>query len=174
METKTWKLDTTHSNIGFSIKHMMFTNVKGNFETYEGGLTMNGDDFENAQLEFNADVASINTNNADRDGHLKSADFFDVEKFPALTFKSTSIRKTGDHTYDLEGDLTMRGETKKVQLKAVYSGLMKDPFGNTKIGLNINGKVNRKDWGLNWNAGLETGGLLVSEDVKFDIETQLI
>lgn len=174
METKNWKLDTTHSTIGFSIKHMMFTNVRGNFDLYEGGVTMTGDDFEQAKIEFNAEIASINTKNADRDGHLKSADFFDAEQFPNLTFKSSSIKKTGDHMYDIEGDLSMHGVTKPVQLKAVYSGLMKDPFGNIKIGLNLNGKINRKDWGLNWNAGLEAGGLLVGEEVRLDIETQLV
>ncbi|SFJ28171.1 YceI family protein [Myroides guanonis] len=174
MEAKIWKLDTTHSNIGFSIKHMMFTNVKGSFEKYDGSLKMNESDFENAQIEFSAEIASISTNNTDRDAHLRSADFFDAEQFPTLKFKSTSIVKKGDHDYDLTGDLTIHGVTKPVLLKAEFSGLMKDPFGNTKIGLNINGKVNRKDWGLNWNAGLEAGGLLVSEDVKFDIETQLV
>lgn len=174
METKIWKLDTTHTNIGFSIKHMMFTNVKGKFDKYDGSLSMKDSDFENALIEFSAEIASINTNNEGRDAHLRSADFFDVEQFPALTFKSTSISKKGAHDYEVVGELTMHGVTKTVNLNAEFSGLMKDPFGNIKIGLNITGKVNRKDWGLNWNAGMETGGVLVSENVIFDIETQLV
>lgn len=174
METKIWKLDPTHSNIGFSIKHMMFTNVKGNFKEYEGTVVVNDTDYEHAQLNFTAQIDSINTNNADRDNHLKSADFFDASKYPTLQFESTSLDKKDAHNFTLNGTLTMHGTSKPIALDAEFSTPMKDPFGNTKIGLNITGKINRKDWNLNWNSTLETGGLLVGEDVKFDIEIQLV
>lgn len=174
MEAKTWKLDQTHSNIGFSIKHMMFTNVKGNFEDYQGEIKMEGTNLEKASLTFTAQVDSINTGNKDRDNHLKSPDFFDTAQFPTISFNSNSITHQKENEYLIQGDLNMHGISKPVVLNAEFSGLMQDPFGNTKIGLNINGKINRKDWGLNWNSTLETGGLLVGEDVKFDIEVQLV
>lgn len=174
METKNWKLDPTHSNIGFSIKHMMFTNVKGNFEKYEGTIVLNDTDYEHAKITFTAQIDSINTNNADRDNHLKSADFFDASQHPTLQFESTSLDKKDAHNFILNGMLTMHGTSKPVALNAEFSAPMKDPFGNTKIGLNITGKINRKDWNLNWNSTLETGGVLVGEDVKFDIEVQLV
>lgn len=172
MESKIWKIDTTHSNIGFKIKHMMFTNVKGNFNSYSASVEMPESNFEKAKLTFEADTSSINTNNADRDNHLKSADFFDAEQFPTVKFESTNIAKKSDNEYAVTGNLTMHGVTQPVTLNAEYSGLMKDPWGNTKLALSLEGKVNRKDWGLNWNSALESGGVLVSENVNFDIETQ--
>jgi polyisoprenoid-binding protein YceI len=173
MATTKWAIDPTHSEIGFKVKHMMFTNVSGNFKTYEATITAEDDTLENANIEFSADINSINTNNTDRDNHLISGDFFDVEKFPKLTFKATSFTKEGDD-YELTGDLTLKGVTKSVKFPAEFSGLMKDPWGNTKAGLNIYGKINRKDWGLNYNAALETGGVLIGEEVKLNIELQLI
>lgn len=173
MATTKWAIDPTHSEIGFKVKHMMFTNVSGTFGTYDATITTEDDSFENASIEFSADINSISTNNADRDNHLKSGDFFDAENHPKLTFKAASFTKDGDD-YELTGDLTLRGVTKSVKLSAEFSGLMKDPWGNTKAGLNISGKINRKDWGLNWNSALETGGVLVSEEVKLNIELQLI
>ena len=172
MTTTKWSIDPTHSSIGFVVKHMMFTNVRGNFEKYDAKITSNEADFSDATIEFSADIDSINTNNADRDKHLKSADFFDVEKNPKLTFKASSFTQTGDN-YEIAGDLSMHGVTKFVKFPAEFSGMMTDPWGNTKAGLNISGKINRKDWGLNWNSALETGGILVSEDVKLEIELQL-
>jgi polyisoprenoid-binding protein YceI len=172
MESKIWKIDTTHSNIGFKIKHMMFTNVKGNFNSYSASVEMPESNFEKAKLTFEADASSINTNNADRDNHLKSADFFDAEQFPTVKFESTNISKKSDNGYAVTGNLTMHGVTQPVTLNAEYSGLMKDPWGNTKLALSLEGKVNRKEWGLNWNSALESGGVLVSENVNFDIETQ--
>ena len=172
MSTTRWAIDPTHSSVGFKVKHMMFTNVKGNFEKYEATIISDGDDFTNASIEFSADINSINTNNADRDTHLKSGDFFDAENHPKLTFKASSFTKSGDD-YEIAGDLSMRGVTKFVKFPAEFSGLMTDPWGNTKAGLNISGKINRKDWGLNWNSALETGGVLVSEEVKLEIELQL-
>ena len=172
MATTKWSIDPTHSSVGFKVKHMMFTNVKGIFEKYDATIISDEEDFINASIEFSADIDSINTNNADRDKHLKSADFFDAEKNPKLTFKASSFTKTGDD-YEIAGDLSMNGVTKFVKLPAEFSGLMTDPWGNTKAGLNISGKINRKDWGLNWNSALETGGVLVSEEVKLEIELQL-
>ncbi len=174
MATTKWVIDPTHSEVGFKVKHMMFTNVSGNFGTYEADITTEDDDFTKSNISFSADIASINTNNADRDGHLKSADFFDADNFPKLTFISTSFTKIDDENYEIAGDLSLHGVTKSVKLPAEFSGLMKDPWGNTKAGLNISGKINRKDWGLNWNSALETGGVLVSEDVKLNIELQLL
>ena len=173
MATTKWAIDPTHSEIGFKVKHMMFTNVSGKFVTYDATIVTEDDNFENADIEFSADINSIDTNNADRDNHLKSADFFDAENYPKLTFKATSVTKNGDD-YELTGDLSLRGITKSVKLQTEFSGLMKDPWGNTKAGLNISGKINRKDWGLNWNSALETGGVLVGEDVRLNIELQLI
>ena len=173
MSTTRWAIDPTHSSVGFKVKHMMFTNVKGNFEKYEATIISDGDDFTNASIEFSADINSINTNNVDRDTHLKSGDFFDAENHPKLTFKASSFTKSGDD-YEIAGDLSMRGVTKFVKFPAEFSGLMTDPWGNTKAGLNISGKINRKDWGLNWNSALETGGVLVGEEVKLNIELQLI
>ena len=173
MATTKWAIDPTHSEIGFKVKHMMFTNVSGKFGTYEATIATEDDNFENAAIEFSADINSINTNNADRDNHLKSADFFDAENHPKLTFKASSFAKDGDD-YELTGDLSIKGVTKSVKFPVEFSGLMKDPWGNTKVGLNIYGKINRKDWGLNWNSALETGGVLVGEEVKLNIELQLI
>jgi len=174
MATTKWVIDPTHSEVGFKVKHMMFTNVSGEFQTYEADITTEDDDFTKSNISFTADIASINTNNADRDGHLKSADFFDAANYPKLTFVSTSFTKIDDENYEIAGELSLHGVTKAVKLPAEFSGLMKDPWGNTKAGLNISGKINRKDWGLNWNSALETGGVLVSEDVKLNIELQLL
>ncbi len=173
MATIRWVIDPTHSEIGFKVKHMMFTNVSGRFETYEAKITTEDNDFTKSSIEFSANIDSINTNNSDRDNHLKSADFFDAEKNPKLTFVSSSLVKSGND-YELIGELTLHGITKTVKLETELSGLLKDPWGNTKVGLNIFGKINRKDWGLNWNSAIETGGVLVSEEVKLNIEIQLL
>lgn len=173
MATTKWAIDPTHSEIGFKVKHMMFTNVSGKFGTYDATIVTDDDNFENASMEFSADINSIDTNNADRDNHLKSADFFDADNHPKLTFKASSFTKIDGHNYELTGDLSIKGVTKTVKFPVEFSGLMKDPWGNTKAGLNIDGKINRKDWGLNWNSALETGGVLVGEEVKLNIELQL-
>lgn len=151
----------------------MFTNVSGTFAAYDATITTEDDNFENANFEFSANIDSISTNNTDRDNHLKSADFFDADNFPKLTFKASSFTKDGDD-YEITGDLSIKEVTKSVKFPVEFSGLMKDPWGNTKAGLNIYGKINRKDWGLNWNSALETGGVLVGEEVKLNIELQLI
>ena len=173
MATTKWAIDPTHSEIGFKVKHMMFTNVSGTFAAYDATITTEDDNFENANFEFSANIDSISTNNTDRDNHLKSADFFDADNFPKLTSKASSFTKDGDD-YEITGDLSIKEVTKPVKFPVEFSGLMKDPWGNTKAGLNIYGKINRKDWGLNWNSALETGGVLVGEEVKLNIELQLI
>ena len=173
MATTKWAIDPTHSEIGFKVKHMMFTNVSGTFAAYDATITTEDDNFENANFEFSANIDSISTNNTDRDNHLKSADFFDADNFPKLTFKASSFTKDGDD-YEITGDLSIKEVTKPVKFPVEFSGLMKDPWGNTKAGLNIYGKINRKDWGLNWNSALETGGVMVGEEVKLNIEFQLI
>ena len=173
MATTKWAIDPTHSEIGFKVKHMMFTNVSGTFAAYDATITTEDDNFENANFEFSANIDSISTNNLDRDNHLKSGDFFDADNFPKLTFKASSFTKDGDD-YEITGDLSIKEVTKLVKFPVEFSGLMKDPWGNTKAGLNIYGKINRKDWGLNWNSALETGGVLVGEEVKLNIELQLI
>jgi len=174
MSTNTnWAIDPAHSEIGFKVKHMMFTNVSGKFNDFNAEITTDNDDFTNANINFEAAIDSVTTGNADRDKHLQSPDFFDAGQFPKLQFKGTSFTKTADSDYKLEGDLTMHGVTHPVKLDVEYSGMMKDPWGNTKAGFNINGKINRKDWGLTYNATLDNGGILLSEDVKLNIEIQL-
>ncbi len=165
----TWNLDTTHSEVGFKVKHLMINNVKGHLNAFQVNVQAAADDFNGSSITFSADAASINTNNEQRDQHLASADFFDAAKYPQLSFKSTS--------YDgkqLSGDLTIRDVTKPVKLDVEFGGLAKDPWGNTKAGFTITGKINRKDWGLSWNAALETGGVVVSEEVSILAEIQLV
>lgn len=174
MSTTKWAIDPTHSEIGFKVKHMMFTNVSGSFQQFDATVETEGDDFENAKIEFSADVASVTTANADRDNHLKSGDFFDAEQFPKMTFTATSFTKESESEYELKGDLTLRGVTKPVKLDVEFGGTAKDPWGNLKAGLSATGKINRKDWGLNWNSALEAGGVLVGEEVKLVIELQFI
>ena len=174
MSTTKWSIDTAHSEIGFKVKHMMFTNVSGNFEKFDASIETEGDDFTTAKFDFSGDTDSITTGNADRDNHLRSADFFDAGQFPKLSFKSTSFSKIDEGDYTLTGDLTLHGVTKTVKLDVEFGGLAKDPWGNTKTGLSATGKINRKDWGLNWNSALETGGVLVGEEVKLNIELQFI
>lgn len=174
MSTTKWAIDPTHSEIGFKVKHMMFTNVSGKFTQFDASIETDGDDFTNAKIHFTGQVESIDTGNKDRDGHLRSADFFDAAQFPEIKFEATSFTKKDEGQYQLVGDLTLHGTTKSVSLEAEYSGQMKDPWGNTKAGFTLNGKINRKDWGLNWNSALETGGVLVGEEVKLAIELQFI
>lgn len=168
-----WNIDPTHSVIGFKVKHMMFTNVKGQFEDYTSDIHFTSDDFTNAKLDFTAKINSVNTNNKDRDGHLISPDFFDAAQFPELKFTSKSISGSGD-SFKVTGDLKLHGISNEIVLDVEYSGEMKDPWGNTKVALNITGKINRKDWGLTYNSALETGGVLISDEVKLDIELQLV
>ena len=174
MSTTKWVIDPTHSEIGFKVKHMMFTNVSGKFSKFDATIEVEDNDFENAKIEFTGAIDSITTGNADRDTHLLSPDFFDAAQFPEIKFSATSFTKINEGEYELVGDLTLHGATKSVKLAADYGGLMKDPWGNTKMALALEGKINRKDWGLNWNSALETGGVLVSEEVRLNIELQFL
>lgn len=174
MAKSTWAIDPTHSEIGFKVKHMMFTNVSGKFNAFEATIENEDDHFETSKISFSADVNTVDTNNTDRDNHLRSADFFDVENFPKLNFVGKQIKKISEGEFQILGDLTIKDVTKNIVLETEYSGLMKDPWGNTKVGLSLIGKINRKDFGLTWNAALETGGVLVGEDIKLICEIQLI
>jgi polyisoprenoid-binding protein YceI len=175
MATRKWVIDPTHSEVQFKVKHLMITTVTGSFDKFEASIETDNEDFSKAKISFSADTASVLTGNADRDTHLKSADFFDVEKFPKITFVATKYESVdNDGSYELFGDLTIHGVTKKVELGVEFGGVVKDPWGNTKAGFTISGKINRKDFGLVWNAPTEAGGLLVSEEVKIACEIQLI
>lgn len=174
MAKSNWVLDPTHSEVGFRVKHMMFTNVSGKFNEFSVSVSNKNDDFSTSGIVFEADVNSIDTGNSERDNHLKSADFFDAENFPKLSFTATAVEKASEGTYTISGDLTIKDTTKPVKLAAEYSGLLKDPWGNSKIALSIESKINRKDFGLSWNAALETGGVLVGEEVKLVAEVQLV
>lgn len=174
MNTTKWVIDPTHSTIGFKVKHLMISTVSGEFGTYEGTVETKGDSFADADISFSAQVDSITTLNEQRDGHLKSADFFDAANHPTITFKSTSLDKKSDDEYVLKGDLSIRGVTKPVSLNVEYSGTVQDPYGNTKAGFSLHGKINRKDFGLTWSAVTEAGSVVVSEDVKLAIEAQLL
>ena len=171
----TWKLDPAHSHAEFKVRHMMISNVKGTFSGLTGTLLENPTDPTRSTLEASIDVSTVSTGDAQRDGHLKSADFFEVEKYPTMTFKSTGVERKGEADYRVTGDLTLHGITKPVTF-AVEGPTApgKDPWGNTRIGLSATTKINRKDFGLNWNAALETGGILVGEDVQITLEIQFI
>ena len=177
METTTttttkWAIDPAHSEVQFKVKHLMISTVTGSFKQFGAEAELEGDDLTNAQVSFWADTASIFTNDEKRDAHLRSPDFFDSEQFPKLTFTSTRIEGSGSN-WKVTGDLTIKGVTKSVTLDVEWSGQAKDPWGNTKAGLNLSGKIDRKEWGLTWNAALETGGVLVSDEVRILCEVQL-
>ena len=167
MATK-WNLDTTHSEITFKVRHMMISNLKGAFNTFTAEVEAEDDTCKNAKVSATIQTDSIDTNNADRDTHLKSADFFNVEQNPTITFESASLAD------DVTGHLTINGVTKPVQLEVEFGGINQDPWGNTKAGFTFEGKIKRSDFGLNWNAALETGGVLVSDEVKIAGELQFV
>lgn len=169
----TYKIDPAHSEIHFKVKHLMITTVTGSFSKFDATLTADKEDFTDAKISFEADIDSITTNSEQRDGHLKSDDFFSAEKFPKLTFESTSLEKTDDENYKLTGNLTIRDVTKTVALNVSYEGTVNDPWGQVKAGFEITGKINRKDFGLSWNAATETGGILLSEEVKLALNVQM-
>lgn len=166
-----WVLDPTHSEVNFKVKHMMISNVSGSFTDMEASLDSDDDTFQHAAIQFTAKIDSINTNNTQRDEHLRSAEFFDAAAHPTLHFESTNYNAA---TGKVEGNLTLKGVTKPVTLDATFEGLNKDPWGNEKAGFSLSGKINRSDFGLNWNAALETGGVLVSEEVKLNAEVQFV
>jgi polyisoprenoid-binding protein YceI len=174
MATTNWTIDPSHSEIGFKVKHLMITNVKGVFNEFKGDVVASPFGFATALVNAVIVPGSINTGSPDRDKHLKSPDFFDVEKYNEITFSSGELKQVKDDQYLMTGELTMKGVTNKVTLNVEFNGLMKDPWGNEKAGFSLNGKINRKDWGLNWNAALETGGVLVGEEITIQAEIQLV
>lgn len=167
-----WVLDPTHSELTFRVKHLMISNVKGDFKNFTAEI--DNEDFKNGKVKVSIETSSIFTNNTDRDNHLKSVDFFDVENHPAMTFESDNFTKVDDDEFKLKGLLTIKGVSKEVVLDVEFGGINKDPWGNIKAGFSFSGKINRKDWGLNWNAALETGGVLVSDEVKIGGEVQFV
>lgn len=175
MATKTkWVIDHSHSEIAFKVKHLMIVNVKGVFTEYNASIYTTGDDFMTAEVDFWMNPDSLKTNDEKRDAHLRSADFFDVQHHKEITFTSNTIEKTdGDDSYELWGDLTIKGITKKIKLDVEFGGVIKDPWGSEKAGITINGKINRKDWELNWNTTLEAGGVLVGDTVNINCEVEL-
>ncbi|MCK9282212.1 MAG: YceI family protein [Melioribacteraceae bacterium] len=168
-----WNIDKSHSKIGFSVSHMVITDVEGNFKDFDASVTTMGDDFSTAKIDFTAKTASVYTENDKRDNHLRSDDFFNAEKYPNLTFKSKSIKKVSDNKYKLTGDLTMRDVTKEVVLDVKFNGIVTDMGGNTKAGFKITGELNRQDYGLKFNALLGTGDAVVGNTVDLDINIQL-
>ena len=175
MATKNWVIDPSHSEIQFKIKHLMITNVTGSFNIFQISVQTEEEDFMKAKVSFTADVVSISTGNEQRDGHLKSAEFFDAATYPQVKFAATKYENVdNDGSYELYGDLTIRDITKNIKLDVEFGGVVKDGYGNTKAGFSINGKINRKDFGLTWSAITEAGGIVVSDDVKITCEVQLI
>lgn len=165
----TWKIDPAHSDIAFKVKHMMISTVTGYFESFDGTVESENDNFENAKINFSIDIDSISTKNADRDGHLKSDDFFNAEKFPKMTFVSSSIDGS-----TLTGDLTIRDVTKTVELNVDFLGSALDPYGQMKAGFEVIGEINRKEFGLSWSAVTEAGSIVVSDKVKLQLDVQFI
>ena len=170
----TWKVDPAHSLVEFAVRHMMFATVKGRFSGVDGVIKGDPSDLTKASFEATIDVNTIDTREAQRDAHLRSADFFDAEKFPTIKFRSTSVTRTGDNTYKVTGDLTIRDVTKPITLDVEFTGQGKDPWGNQRIGLSAKGSINRKDFGLTWNAPLEAGGFLVGDKVDISIEVEAV
>jgi len=173
--TTIWNIDPAHSAADFKVKHMMISNVKGSFSGLSGGLTEHSIDSTLSYVEASVPVATITTGDPQRDGHLKSADFFDAEKFPTLNFKSTKVVRKGEGEYAVTGDLTIHGVTKPVTFAVEGpSAPGKDPWGNTRIGLSATARINRKDYGLVWNAALETGGFLVGDEIAITLDVQFV
>lgn len=169
-----WEIDAAHSEALFTVKHMMFTTVRGHFNVLSGRLNIDEEHPENSWVEAQVDASSVDTRDEKRDGHLRSPDFFDAEHYPTITFKSTKVEKVGGNEYKVLGDLTMHGVTKPVVFNAEYAGQGKNPWGLQVAGLSAKTKINRKEWGLNWNAALESGGVLVSEDVGIEIDLEAV
>lgn len=167
-----WALDPAHSEVQFKVKHLVISTVTGTFNVFGGEIETDNDAFEDAKISFSVDTNSIDTNQSDRNAHLKSDDFFSTEKYPTMSFVSTSFKKVSGNEYKLVGDLTIRDITKSVELDAELGGIMVDPYGNTKAGFEVNGKINRKDFGLTWSAVTEAGGVVVSDEVKLHINVQ--
>ena len=174
MTTTKWVLDPSHSQIQFKIRHLMVSYVTGSFTQFDAFVETHGDDFATAKVKFTADVNSISTNNEQRDEHLKNNDFFDAENYPVLGFESTGLKKVSDDEFEVHGILTMRGFSKEIVLLAEYGGIMTDPWGNSRTGFSISGKINRKDFGVSFGMVSETGGVLLGDDVKISANVEFI
>lgn len=170
----TWKIDASHSEITFKVKHLVISTVSGKFTDFDATVIADKEDFSDAEVTFSAKIESITTGNDQRDGHLKSADFFDAANHPELSFKSTSIKQLSGSDYELNGDLTIRGTTKPITLKAEFGGIQQDFYGNTVAGFELAGKINRQEYGLTWSAVTEAGGVVVSDDVRIAVNVELI
>ncbi|MBD0258043.1 MAG: YceI family protein [Cytophagales bacterium] len=164
--TTTWALDPMHSEIQFKVKHLVISTVTGSFKTFDGSATTEGDDWNTAKVNFSADIASIDTNMAQRDEHLRGADFFDAETHPRLVFESTAMRKVSGDTYKLEGNLTIKGVSRPITFDVEYGGSATDFYGNTKAGFELTGKLSRKEFGLTWNGVTEAGAIVVGDEIK--------
>jgi polyisoprenoid-binding protein YceI len=169
-----WSVDKSHSKVGFSVTHLVITDVDGFFKEYNANVTTKGDDFSTANIDFTVNTSSIFTDNDGRDKHLRSDDFFNAEKYPQMVFKGKSMKKVSDNKYKLVGDLTIRDVTKQVELDVKYNGMVKDPWGNTKAGFKVSGEINRFDYNLKWNTAIETGALVVGREVELVIDLQLV
>lgn len=174
MSKANWVVDTAHSSIDFSVKHMMIAKVKGTFHTFEAQVQADASDLTSAAIRFDIDLNSVDTRNSDRDAHLRSADFFDAEKNPKLVFQATKIVKTGDGEYDVTGDLSLHGVTRPETFEVTFEGSGKDPWGNEKAGFTATGSIKRSDYGLTYNAVLETGGVLIGDEVKISLEIEAL
>src|SRR4028119_444823 len=174
MATTKWVLDSTHSELGFKIKHLMISSVSGSLKIFQAEVETDGVDFTTAQIRLSADIASISTNNDQRDAHLRNSDFFEVEKYPELKFTSTKLEKIDSDTFALFGDLTLKGVTRPVKLNVEFNGVTKDPWGGERAGFVVTGKINRSEWGVSFNSLLETGGVALSEEVRINSEIQLV
>jgi polyisoprenoid-binding protein YceI len=170
----TYKIDVDHSDIMFKVKHLMISTVSGIFKKFDATLELDEENFENAQVTFEADTESVDTKNEQRDAHLKSDDFFNAEQFPKMTFKSTRVERVAHNEFKLHGDLTIRDITKPIVLDVEYHGQTKDPWGNQRMGFEANGKINRKEFGLKWSAVTEAGGLVVADDVKMHLNVEMV
>jgi polyisoprenoid-binding protein YceI len=168
-----WNLDKSHSSVNFSITHMVVSEVEGTFKDFSADVKADKPDFSDMNVNFTIQVASVNTNDEKRDGHLKSPDFFDTEKFQTITFKSASVKKVSDKMYELEGDMIMHGVTKKVKWSLKYNGTIKDPYGMTRAGFKATTTINRKDYGLSWNKVLDAGGVALSEEVSITVNAEI-
>jgi polyisoprenoid-binding protein YceI len=174
MRTANWSIDPTHSEIRFKVKHLMISNVTGQFNKFRGSVETNGDDFKTAKIHFTADINSITTNNEQRDAHLRSGDFFDAENHPQLIFESDKVEKTGGELYKVYGTLTMRGISKNVILNADFGGITQDPWGNTRAGFSLSAKINRKDFGVSFGMLTETGSIALGEEVTISADVQFV
>ncbi len=170
----TYKIDVDHSDIMFKVRHLMISNVSGIFKKFDATAEIDENDLTNGKVSFEADVTSVDTKNEQRDAHLKSDDFFNAEKYPKMTFRSNSVQKVADDEFKLMGDLTIRDVTKPIELKVEFNGEITDPWGKERLGFEITGKINRREYGLKWSAVTEAGGIVVADDVKLQLNVEMI